>query len=93
MQEKGKVKMIAIVNLSEDMYEVVDLSSVDKRKRFITNGFTTFIGKRDDNSVSTLYLITYSCVVDLNDPSSTFVNNHKVIVDRWVDVTITIQPE
>jgi hypothetical protein len=85
--------MITIVNLPENMYGVVDLSNVDNRERFIANRLTTFIGRSDKDSEPTLYLVAHSCVVDLNDPHNTFSDYCKLIVERWVDVSITIQPE
>jgi hypothetical protein len=82
--------MINIYNGANKEQKLIDISTSEKRLGFIKDGLTSFLGKRDKDEETSLYLICYTCVVDLKDPIKTFDTHTEMVLEKWVDLDIAI---
>lgn len=72
--------------------ERILLSSDVGREELIQSGKTCFMGRADDSSAFIgLFLVTFSSVVMLSQPSLTWTDNTYWVIDKWVDIVVTVK--
>ena len=85
--------MNTVTNLSEFQRESKsEKPTVDEvlKEAYQTNK-TAFIGRCGYGPPNSLYLIIYDCIALASDPSFVWTSVASVIIDKWVDIEITIK--
>jgi hypothetical protein len=84
--------MIIITNKTDENGESkIHLGSPEERCKFIEKGKTAFLGRTEIMGEQILFLVTYACVVNMEDTSLTYSLRDCFIVDKWVDLDITVK--